>query len=225
MNHDFEAAIRAVIPNSHYMLKVESAIEGFHKVKEWLDGRGVFDTPERLGSLIAQCAHETVGFRLTEESLYYTSAERIKKIFGVGSAGRKRFPCLADCHEYVRQKVLLGNKVYADRMGNGDEASGDGWKFRGRGAIHLTGRTNYQAFGKLVDIDLERWPELAKPWEGGWKVAAAYMDTRKRHDLTAFEWADRGDVRAVTRIINGGLHGLKERTELTVIALGALKGA
>ena len=134
--------------------RTRDAIAGFMAVKEWMDERGQFDTPERLAHLLGQCAHESTGFTRKVENLNYTSAERIRTVFG-----KRRFPSLADAQEYVRQPRLLANKVYGGRMGN--TGPDDGWRFKGRGWIQLTGRDNYRRFGPPLGMDLERNPELA----------------------------------------------------------------
>ena len=197
--------------------RTRDAIAGFMAVKEWMDERGQFDTSERRAHLLGQCAHESTGFTRKVENLKYTSAERIRLVFG-----KRRFPSLADAHDYVRQPRLLANKVYGGRMGN--TGPDDGWRFKGRGWLQLTGRDNYRRFGPPLGMDLERHPELAAAPDGAWKIAASYLAVRVRGGKTALEWADLGDVEMVTRIVNGGLNGLDDRATRTSRALAALKG-
>ena len=195
--------------------KVLVAIDGILSVHEWLDNLGAFRTMARLAALIGQCAHESMGFTVTEERLWYSTPERLMKVWP------SRFPTLEFAKGYSKQSRKLANYVYGTR--NGNHEKNDGWRYRGRGYIQLTGRANYRKFGKAVGIDLERHPELAKPAPGAWKVAAAYCATRSRGGKTVFEWADEGNTKLVTRLINGGHHGLEDRQERTALALAALE--
>lgn len=196
-------------------IDLTAAIEGLHQAKEWLDARGLFETPERLAHLVGQCAHESRLFEATVESLAYRTAARIRAVFGT-----RRFPTVADAEPFVRAEISLGNKVYGGRMGN--KAPDDGWRYRGRGYLHLTGRDNYRAFGRALGLALEAEPDLAREPAIAWRVAGEYLATRKRARLSALQWADRGSVAQVTRIVNGGTHGLDERKRLTALALEAL---
>jgi len=116
------------------------------------------NTPLRLAHFLAQCGHESGGFRATQENLNY-SAKGLNGIF------RKYFPSEAAAASYARNPQKIANKVYASRMGNGNEASGEGFKFRGRGYIQLTGKENYTAFGKAINEDMISNPD---------KVASTY---------------------------------------------------
>ena len=109
-------------------------------------------------------------------------------------------------------------------MGNGDEASGDGFRYRGRGYLQLTGKSNYLKYGKLLNLDLITNPDLVADPVVSWQIAALYCATRKREGRNLFEWADAGDTRMVTRGINGGTHGLTDRINKTEAALSALHG-
>ena len=110
------------------------------------------NTPLRLAHFLAQCGHESGGFRVTQENLNY-SAKGLAGIF------KKYFPTEAAATPYARQPQKIANKVYANRMSNGSEASGDGYKFRGRGYIQLTGRDNYTQFGKAIGEDIANNPD------------------------------------------------------------------
>ena len=103
----------------------------------------------------------------------------------------------ARCGRFARDPELLANRVYAGRIGNGDAASGDGYRYRGRGYLQLTGRANYRAFGQRLGIDLERHPERAEEPEIAWRIAACYFATRPRAGLTALKWADADNVEAI----------------------------
>lgn len=160
------------------------------------------NTPLRLSHFLAQCAHESGNFRLVQENLNY-SAKGLLTVF------KKYFPDPDIANAYARKPEHIANLVYANRMGNGDKASGDGWRYRGRGFIQLTGKYNYAAFGKIVpenileqpDLVAVRYPLLSAAWFWG----NAGLNTL----------ADRGAtdavVTAVTKKVNGGENGLPDR--------------
>jgi len=156
-------------------------------------------TPIRQAMFLSQLAHESGNFRFVSENLNY-SAEALRRVFG------KYFTSDAIAQKYARQPEKIANRVYANRMGNGDEASGDGWKYRGRGLIQLTGTNNYANYSMhahnnaLVDPDIVATPEYAAD-SAGWFWASNRLN----------QLADTGDVRAVTRRINGGFNGLADR--------------
>ena len=218
---DIEAAIRATgSRRKRDRDKVAAAVRGALEVKDWLEKLGAFETPQRLAALVGQCGHESGGFAKTVENLRYSTPERIKAVFGRGRAGRRRFPTVESAVPYVRQPTKLANYVYGGRMGN--TQTGDGWRFRGRGYLGLTGRNNYRKIGRALDLGLEASPEVAANPHRAWQIAGHYFATRKRGGKTAFEWADEYHHRNVTRIVNGGTHGLEDRTLRTNAALRAL---
>ena len=158
------------------------------------------NTPERISMFLAQVGHESGGMRSRKENLNY-SADGLNKIFPKYfiRAGR-------NANAYARQPEKIANVVYANRMGNGNEASGDGYRYRGRGLIQLTGKSNYEAFASDMEIELEEavvWLETAEgaAWSAGW-----FWDSRELNT-----WADKGDVLTVTKKINGGTNGLEDR--------------
>lgn len=162
------------------------------------------DGPLRLSHFLSQCAHESGNFKFLRENLNY-SADGLRKIFP------KYFPTLEAANKYARQPEKIANKVYGSRMGNGDEASGDGFKFRGRGYIQLTGKDNYAAFDKFVDDDIMADPDL---------VATKYPLTSAAfffHKNKLWDVCDKGHgddvVLAVTKRVNGGTHGLADRQD------------
>jgi len=162
------------------------------------------DGPLRLSHFLSQCAHESGNFKFVKENLNY-SADGLRKIFP------KYFPTIELANKYARQPEKIANKVYGGRMGNGDEASGDGFKFRGRGYIQLTGKDNYAAFDKFVDDDIMANPDL---------VATKYPLTSAAfffHKNKLWDVCDKGHgddvVLAVTKRVNGGTHGLTDRQE------------
>lgn len=164
--------------------------------------------PVRLAMWLAQCGHESRGFTALEENLNY-SAEALARTWP------KRFPTPAEAESYARHPEAIANRVYGGRMGNGPEASGDGWRFRGRGLIQLTGRANYTACAAALGLDCVAHPELLAEHRGAALSAAWFWKTRK---LVALG----GDVAAVTRVINGGTNGLAGREILYRRALAAL---
>lgn len=159
------------------------------------------DTPLRLSHFLAQCAHESNGFKSLTENLNY-SADSLRRVFD------KYFPGnLAD--QYERQPQAIGNLVYANRMGNGDTASGDGFRYRGRGAIQLTGKTNYIAFGRYVNDDVVTNPDLVSTKYP--LLSAAWFWNNRSLNSIADKGATDDVVTAVTKIVNGGTNGLGDR--------------
>lgn len=157
------------------------------------------DTPKRRAGFLSQCAVESGGFTMRTERLSY-SAERLMAVWP------KRFPTMAAAMPYARNPEKLANKVYANRMGNGTELSGDGWEFRGRGFKQLTGRDNYTAFAKAMNMTVAEVPSYIETDEGACQSAAWFWSTNR---LNAF--ADVADVRGMTLKINGGLNGFDDR--------------
>jgi putative chitinase len=155
------------------------------------------NTPKRLAHFLSQCGHESGGFKLFSENLNY-SAEGLVKIFG-------KYFNAETAPAYARKPERIANKVYANRMANGNEESGDGWKFKGRGLIQLTGRANYTAYDKAVPESVLENPDLVAGVlaldSAGW-----FWNTNGLNKI-----ADAGDVTAVTKRVNGGTHGLADR--------------
>lgn len=172
---------------------------------KWVDAlnstceRFQINTPLRIAGFLSQISHESNGFQATSENLNYR-AESLMRVWPT------RFPNLDVANAYAMKPEKIANRAYADRMGNGDEASSDGWKYRGRGLIQLTGCDNYAAFSmacnneSLTKPDLVAEPALAAE-SAGW-----FWDTRKLNT-----YADEGNVEGMTRRINGGLNGLDDR--------------
>ncbi len=193
-------------------------IDGLLQAEDKIASQGALDNELRAAHMLGQCAHESSSFRTVFENLRYSSADRLLLIFP------KYFKSLAQAKPFVRNPQKLANRVYADRMGNGPESSGDGFRYRGRGYLQLTGRENYTKFGKRLGVDLVGKPDLAVKPEIAWQIAAAYLATRKKSGKTAFQWADENNVEAVTLIVNGGTIGLSDRRSRTGKALNALRG-
>lgn len=169
------------------------------------------DTPRRVAAFVAQIAHESAGFTATEERLSY-SAERLQQLGRANGPGSRWAAAAAQADRLARNPQRLANFVYANRMGNGDEASGDGWKYRGRGLKQLTGKANYEAIGDTVREKVPAAPSFV-----------AYPDTVKDprwaalsagafwHDNELNELADLEKFREITKRVNGGLIGYDDR--------------
>jgi putative chitinase len=163
-------------------------------------------TPERAAHFFGQTSHETGGFTKFSENLNY-SAQGLQGIFG------KYFPGTLE-ESYARQPEKIANRVYASRMGNGDEKSGDGWKFRGRGALQLTGKDNYKQFSEsLKRPEIMTNPDLVAN-ELAFESAIFFFEKNKLWSI-----CDKGvndaSILALTKRINGGTHGLDDRAEKT----------
>ena len=159
------------------------------------------DTPERIASFLAQCGHESAGFTVLQENLNY-SADGLNKIF------KKYFPTLDSAQPYARKPEMIANRVYGGRMGNGDEASGEGYKFRGRGPIQLTGKDNYAACSDFLfqDDTLLQNPDMLLDPEYALHSACWFW---WKNDLN--NYADSADLVTMTKRINGGTIGLEDR--------------
>jgi putative chitinase len=164
------------------------------------------NTPLRLAHFLAQCGHESGGFKVTQENLNY-SAKGLMGIF------KKYFPTEAIANAYQRQPQKIANKVYANRMSNGDEASGDGFKFRGRGYIQLTGRANYTAFGKSIGEDIASNPDVVPDVVSGKYalLSAAWFWSNNGLNKLADGGATDAVVTTITKRVNGGTIGLADR--------------
>jgi putative chitinase len=160
------------------------------------------NTPLRLAHFLAQCGHESGGFRVTQENLNY-SAKGLAGIF------KKYFPTEAAATPYARQPQKIANKVYANRMANGSEASGDGFKFRGRGYIQLTGRDNYTQFGKAIGEDMAANPDAVSSKYA--LLSAAWFWSKNGLNKLADVGSTDATVTSITKRVNGGTIGLADR--------------
>jgi putative chitinase len=166
-------------------------------------------TPKRVAGFLSQIGHESGGLAMLEENLNY-KAETLMRVWP------KRFPTLEFAQQFARNPQKIANSVYANRMGNGDEASGEGWKYRGRGLKQLTGKDNYTAFSKAIGTDFVADPDLLlqpvnAALSAGWFWSA--------NNLNAL--ADNGDVPGMTKRINGGTLGLEQRQALYAKAMAS----
>ena len=175
------------------------------------------NTPKRVAAFLAQCGHESAGFSVLKENLNY-SADGLNNIFAkyFKNAGRDAAP-------YARQPEKIANLVYANRMGNGDEKSGDGWRYRGRGPIQLTGKDNYRAFANDYFDDPETLlndPDLLTDHIPTSLLAAVWFWQKNKLNVQA----DAGDIKLMTKKINGGYIGLEDRIKHYNHALHVLEG-
>ena len=160
------------------------------------------NTPQRVAAFVAQCAHESAGFRVLKENLNYKAAS-LRKVFPryfLDDATANRYASLPNKQE------AIANRVYSNRMGNGPEESGDGWKFCGRGLIQLTGKENYTWFAASISITVEEASEYLQTFEGAAQSACWFWENNNLN-----QWADKGDIITLTKRINGGTIGLDDR--------------
>ena len=160
------------------------------------------NTPQRMAAFLAQCAHESGEFTALKENLNYKAAT-LRKIFP------KYFPTDEIANQYAsmpNKQQAIANKVYANRMGNGDEASGDGYRYCGRGLIQLTGKDNYSWFAASLNISVEEAAQYLETFEGACQSACWFWETNNLN-----QWADKGDILTLTKRINGGTIGLEDR--------------
>lgn len=157
------------------------------------------NTPRRIAAFVAQCAHESGGFKFLKENLNYKAASLMK-------VWPRYFPDMATAQQYANKQEMIANRAYGGRMGNGPESSGDGWRFCGRGLIQLTGRNNYQAFADSIATPIEEIPAYLQTFEGAVQSACWFWETNKLN-----QWADAGDILTLTKRINGGTLGLADR--------------
>lgn len=195
--------------------------------QRWLDpinnaaAEFAINTPARMAAFIAQVGHESTGFSRLSENLYYSDAERIARIFKTGFDNNKNGVIdpaeIEFARGYTRNPEKLANRAYAGRGGNGDEASGDGWRYRGRGLIQVTLRDNYYHCGKALGLDLISDPDLLLELAAAARSAAWYWKSNGCNEL-----ADKGDFLGVTRRINPAALGHDDRVARLHVARVAL---
>lgn len=209
--------LKQMIPRNPYVKEWHEALA---QPQDELGGSTLLDdyeinTSSRIAAFVAQCAHESGGFMVLKENLNYKPAT-LRKIFP------KYFPTDELAQEYCsrpNRQEAIANRVYASRMGNGDESSGDGWRFCGRGLIQLTGRSNYQAFADSLEMSIDDVPAYLGTFEGASQSACWFFETNKLN-----QWADAGDILTLTKRINGGTIGLNDRIKHYKHALAIMQG-
>lgn len=200
--------LKQLIPKNPY-------VEHWHGALAQLLPEYQINTPQRIAAFIAQCAHESAGFTALKENLNYRPAT-LRKIFP------KYFPTDALANEYCsrpNKQEAIANKVYANRMSNGPEESGDGYRYCGRGLIQLTGKENYTWFAASLDISVEEAAQYLETFEGAAQSACWFWETNKLN-----QWADKNDIITLTKRINGGTIGLDDRIKHYEHALHVLGG-
>jgi putative chitinase len=181
-----------VIPGNPYL------DHWFHALSEILPEYDI-NSPKRVAAFLAQCAHESGGFKFLKENLNY-KAESLVKVFP------KYFKTLDEAKKYEKQPEKIANKIYGGRMGNSPESSGDGFRYCGRGLIQLTGKDNYTLFAASIDTPIEDIPEYLQTFEGAVQSACYFWESTGLN-----KEADAGDIKTMTRKINGGYIGLDDR--------------
>ena len=184
--------LKEMIPKNPY------ADQWFEAIYEILPEYDI-TTPQRVAAFLAQCAHESGGFVFLKENLNYKAAS-LRRVFP------KYFPDDAIAAQYAGKGEMIANRVYANRMGNGPEESGDGFRYCGRGLIQLTGKNNYTFFAGSLDIPVEEASEYLQTFEGAVQSACFFWEQNKLN-----QWADAGDILTLTKRINGGTIGLEDR--------------
>jgi putative chitinase len=192
---------RELVPQTKYPQQWYDAL--FGKQTE-LGGKSLLEeyeitTPKRMAAFLAQCAHESGGFVFVTENLNY-SASGLLRVFP------KYFHDMTTAKQYERNPQKIASRVYANRMGNGDEASLEGFKFRGRGILQLTGKDNYFWFASSLEISPEQATEYLETFEGAAQSACWFWENNSLNKL-----ADQSDILNMTKRINGGTIGLEDR--------------
>jgi putative chitinase len=187
--------LKQLLPNNQY-------VETWHAALIQLLPSYEINTPERIAAFIAQCAHESANFTILKENLNYRW-ETLRRIFP------NHFPTDAIAKDYAsrpNKQEAIANRAYANRMGNGPEESGDGYRYCGRGLIQLTGRDNYAWFAASLGITPQEASEYLETFEGAAQSACWFWETNNLN-----QWADAKDIKELTRRINGGYNGLEDR--------------
>jgi putative chitinase len=195
---------------------LKEILPGIPYLDEWYDALSKvlpdydITTPERVSAFIAQCAHESGGFKALKENLNYRAASLCR-------VWPRLFPTMEIANQYAHKPEMIANRAYGNRMGNGDEASGDGHRYCGRGLIQLTGKNNYTAFAESIETPVEELPEYLSTFEGAVQSACWFWETNNLN-----QYADTGDILTMTKRINGGTNGLEDRKKHYVHALHVL---
>lgn len=189
-------------------------VEHWHDVLRQLLPDYEINTPQRIAAFIAQCAHESSDFVALKENLNYRPSS-LRKMFG------KYFPtdelAAAYCNMPNKQEAIA-NRIYANRMGNGDEHSGDGYRYCGRGLIQLTGKDNYTWFAASLEISTQDAAQYLETFEGAAQSACWFFETNHLN-----QYSDSGDMIAMTHVINGGSIGLEDRLNRYKFALAIME--
>ena len=188
---------------------LQTYAEPLHEVAEYYD---MYVNMHRAAAFVAQTAHESGGFNFVKENLNYSAK-------GLMGTFKKYFPTEDLAKQYERKPEKIANRVYANRMSNGDEASGDGYRFCGRGLIQLTGRANYTKFAEDLGISIEDTVAYLETPQGAVSSAGWFWDNNNLNS-----YCDKDDFVTLTKRINGGTIGLEDRQHHYHIALDLLQG-
>ena len=205
--------LKQLLPKNKY-------VEHWHNALSQLLPDYDINTSHRIAAFVAQCSHESGGFTTLKENLNY-KPQSLRRLFP------KYFTDDAIANQYCARpdkQAAIGSRVYANRMGNSDESSGDGYRYCGRGLIQLTGRSNYQSFADSIEVDdrplkLDEVAAYLETFEGAAQSACWFWEVNKLN-----QWADAGDILNLTKRINGGtigLDGRKKHYEHALHVLGA----
>jgi putative chitinase len=200
-----QAQLAKILPGNPF---IEHWYEALCKILPDYD----INTVPRVAAFLAQTAHESGGYRALTENLNYR-AVTLRKVFP------KYFPTDELANAYAQKPEMIANRVYGGRMGNGDEHSGDGFRYCGRGLIQLTGKQNYCRFAESIETPVEELPEFLGTFEGAIQSACWFWETNNLN-----QWADAGDILKMTKIINGGTIGLEDRQKHFHHAIEVLQG-
>ena len=192
--------LKQLLPKNKY-------VEHWHNALHQLLPDYDIDTPHRIAAFVAQCSHESGGFTTLKENLNY-KPQSLRRLFP------KYFTDDAIANQYCarpNKQEAIANRIYANRMGNGDESSGDGYRYCGRGLIQLTGRSNYQSFADSIEVDgrplkIDEVPEYLATFQGASQSACWFWEVNGLN-----QWADKSDLVTLTKRINGGTIGLDDR--------------
>jgi putative chitinase len=195
--------LQQLLPNNPY-------VEQWHKALEQLLPEYEIDTSKRIAAFIAQCSHESGGFTALKENLNYR-AVTLRKVF-------PKYFTESSAEQFAGKPEAIANRVYSNRMGNGPEESGDGYRYCGRGLIQLTGKDNYQNFADSLEMNIEEVPDYLGTFEGAAQSACWFWENNNLN-----QWADKGDIVTLTKRINGGTIGLEDRIKHYEHALHVLE--
>ncbi len=211
---DLEAGFRTVAPRG-----LNDVLKALLAMQPRMETLGFTDA-ESWAALLGQCGHESMRFTRDKESLYY-KAERLMEVWP------RHFTSLGFARRFEREPEKLANYIYGQKLAKklGNKVPEDGYRFRGRGWIQLTGRDNYTRAGTWLGMDLVAQPQLAQRPDVAFLVAAWFMSTSTSRGKTALHYAKKGDTEKVTLAINGDLHGLDDRRQLTARVLHVLRPA
>ena len=183
--------------------------EPLHEVAEYYE---MYENINRAAGFLAQTAHESGAYNFVKENLNYNAK-------GLMTTFKRYFPDEATAKQYEKKPEMIANRVYSNRMGNGDEASGDGWRFCGRGLIQLTGRNNYTKFAADLGVSIDECVNYMTTPQGAVSSAGWFWD---QNDLN--QYCDKNDFVTLTKRINGGTIGLEDRQHHYQLALQLLQG-